>query len=62
MLFLLRNQNKGNFGLAYSFCTFALMLHKLKAFYAKYKQYMVVDVLMYGVMILLIILLFVFFG
>ena len=38
------------------------MLDKLKDFYKQYKQYMVVDVLMYGVMILLIILLFVFFS
>lgn len=38
------------------------MLDKLKAFYAKYKQYMLVDVLMYVFMILMIILLFVFFA
>ncbi len=38
------------------------MINKIKDFYAKYKQYMLVDVLMYAAMILLIILLFVFFG
>ena len=31
-------------------------------FYTKYKQYMVVDLLMYVAMILLIIILFVFFA
>lgn len=38
------------------------MVRKIKTFYARYKQYMLVDVLMYAVMILLIALLFVFFG
>lgn len=38
------------------------MIRKIKTFYARYKQYMLVDVLMYVVMILLIVVLFVFFG
>ncbi|EMR02912.1 hypothetical protein ADICEAN_01950 [Cesiribacter andamanensis AMV16] len=38
------------------------MLHKVKSFYTRYKQYMLVDALMYAVMVVLIILLFVFFG
>ena len=38
------------------------MRQKIKDFYTKYKQYMVVDVLMYAFMIVMIALLFLFFG
>ena len=36
-------------------------MHKLKEFYRQYRQYIGTDVLMYGVFILVLVLMFVFF-
>jgi len=37
-------------------------MHKLQEFYRKYRQYIGTDVLMYGVFIVVLALMFVFFG
>jgi hypothetical protein len=38
------------------------MIKRLKTYYAQYRRYLQVDVLMYAVMVIFILVLFLFFG